>query len=197
MRYWMDLEFIENGKTIDIISIGVVCEDGREYYAISYDCDWSKASDWVKQNVLPKLPKRPNLFNLNWKEVRKQGWRSRADIAFEVLKFIKYPVVERDIESYSYHELKSLETPITPEVWAYYADYDWVAFCQLFGTMSDLPKGLPMYCRDIKQYCDYLGNPRLPSQGKGEHNALLDARWNKQAWEFLRRFEEDCVVSRV
>ncbi|MHC5779689.1 hypothetical protein [Nostoc sp.] len=62
--------------------------------------------------------------------------------------------------------------------------------------MIDLPTGLPMYTNDIKQWCDYLGNPRLPEQGKGEHNSLLDALWNKQAWEFLRKFEENCVVER-
>lgn len=72
-----------------------------------------------------------------------------------------------------------------PEIWGYFADYDWVAVCQLFGTMMDLPWGWPMYCRDIKQWCDMLGNPQLPEQGKGEHNALADARWNRTAWEFL------------
>lgn len=72
-----------------------------------------------------------------------------------------------------------------PEFWGYYADYDWVVFCQLFGAMIDLPKGWPMYCRDIKQLCDSAGNPRLPKQTSTEHNALNDARWNKQAWEFL------------
>jgi hypothetical protein len=30
MRYWLDTEFIEDGKTIDLISIGIVAEDGRE-----------------------------------------------------------------------------------------------------------------------------------------------------------------------
>ena len=64
-------------------------------------------------------------------------------------------------------------------------DYDWVVFCQLFGTMMDLPKGFPMFCMDIKQLCVEKGNPRLPEQGNGEHNALADARWNKIAWEFL------------
>lgn len=34
------------------------------------------------------------------------------------------------------------------------ADYDWVVLCQLYGTMMDLPKGWPMYCRDVKQLCD-------------------------------------------
>jgi hypothetical protein len=72
-----------------------------------------------------------------------------------------------------------------PEIWAYYADYDWVALCQLFGTMMDLPKGWPMYCRDVKQFADSLGNPQLPKQTSTEHNALDDAIWTKEAWEFL------------
>lgn len=29
MRFWFDTEFIENGHTIDLISIGIVAEDGR------------------------------------------------------------------------------------------------------------------------------------------------------------------------
>jgi hypothetical protein len=73
-----------------------------------------------------------------------------------------------------------------PEFWGFYADYDWVLFCQVFGTMMDLPRGWPMYCRDLKQLCDDLGNPPLPKQGKGEHNALADARWNRQAFHFLK-----------
>jgi hypothetical protein len=72
-----------------------------------------------------------------------------------------------------------------PEFWGYYCDYDWVVFAQMFGTMMDLPKGWPMYCRDLKQMCDDLGNPKLPEQTSTEHNALADARWNKQAYEFL------------
>lgn len=41
-----------------------------------------------------------------------------------------------------------------PNFYAYYADYDWVVFCQIFGKMIDLPKGFPMYCRDLKQNLD-------------------------------------------
>lgn len=72
-----------------------------------------------------------------------------------------------------------------PEFWGYYADYDWVVFCQIFGAMINLPKGWPMYCRDIKQYADEVGNPKLPEQDSTEHNALNDARWNLKAWRFL------------
>lgn len=76
-----------------------------------------------------------------------------------------------------------------PEFWAYYADYDWVALCQIHGTMMDLPKGWPMYCRDVKQLCDEIGDPELPKQDAAEHHALSDAIWTKRAWEFLMRHD--------
>ncbi len=31
-RYFYDCEFLENGNTIELISIGIVADDGREYY---------------------------------------------------------------------------------------------------------------------------------------------------------------------
>ena len=156
MRYWYDTEFIEDGFSIDLISIGIVAEDGREYYAQSNQADFARASEWVQENVIAHLVR--NVDGI---------WKNRATIQADILAFM-------DIEKYG-----------KPELWGYYSAYDHVAFCQLFGTMMQLPKGFPMYTRDIKQWCDMLGNPKLPEQGKGEHNALADARWNKQAWEFL------------
>ena len=40
MRYFYDTEFLEDGETIDLISIGIVAEDGREYYAVNLNADW-------------------------------------------------------------------------------------------------------------------------------------------------------------
>lgn len=77
-----------------------------------------------------------------------------------------------------------------PEFWAYYADYDWVVLCQLFGTMMDLPEGWPMFCRDLKQLAVDVGDPKLPEQASTEHNALADALWNRDAHTFLTRFEQ-------
>lgn len=155
MRYWFDTEFIEDGKTIDLISIGVVAEDGRTYYAENLSCDRSKASPWVRENVFPHLTG--------------EHVRQRTHIAHDLIAFMG----DR------------------PEIWAYYADYDWVVLCQLFGTMMDLPKGWPMYCRDVKQLCDELGNPTLPEQGEGEHHALADALWTRRAWEWLMSQSRD------
>lgn len=82
-----------------------------------------------------------------------------------------------------------------PEFWAYYADYDWVVLCQLYGTMMDLPKTWPMYCRDLKQRIDDNNNPRITiKQEKGEHHALSDALWVKDVFEWL---EPSNTVSRV
>lgn len=171
MKYWLDTEFIEDGKTIDLISIGIVAEDGREFYAESTDANLLRASDWVKENVLPHLWHRSKdkyAGNVWIRDGGVGGLLPRRDISILLHGFCAPDVYGK------------------PEFWGYYADYDWVVLCQLFGTMMELPKGWPMYCRDIKQLCDDKGNPGLPPFGKGEHHALADARWNRAAWEFLQ-----------
>jgi hypothetical protein len=175
MKYFYDIEFIEDGKTIDLISIGIVADDGREYYAISTQFNPKKASDWVVENVIKKLPIRyPLVTDTDEIKLQSLAWRNRNRIREDILNFCnktKYG---------------------TPEFWAYYADYDHVALCQLFGKMIDLPKGWPMYTNDVKQFCDSKGNPRLPEQDpSSEHSALADAKWTKEAYEFLCEYHEN------
>jgi hypothetical protein len=55
MKYWIDTEFIERPYSIDLISLALVAEDGREFYAESSEVDWSRASDWTLQHVRPQL----------------------------------------------------------------------------------------------------------------------------------------------
>jgi 3' exoribonuclease, RNase T-like len=55
MKYWIDTEFIEQPFTIDLISIALVAEDGREFYAESSEVDWTKANQWTLQTVRPQL----------------------------------------------------------------------------------------------------------------------------------------------
>jgi hypothetical protein len=55
MKYWRDTEFIARPFTIDLISIRLVAEDGREFYAESSEVDWSKANGWTLENVRPQL----------------------------------------------------------------------------------------------------------------------------------------------
>ena len=55
MKYWIDTEFIAKPFTIDLVSIGLVAENGREFYAESSEVDWSKPSPWTLENVRPQL----------------------------------------------------------------------------------------------------------------------------------------------
>lgn len=160
MRYWFDTEFIERGPEypIRLLSIGIVAEDGREFYAeaahasalISLDFD-NFGDSWLRDNVLPHL----------------RGGRSelrRADMSEAIRSFCGPSEFGK------------------PEFWAYYADYDWVVLCQIFGRMIDLPKDWPMYCRDLKQLLDEK-NIRVAKQDETqEHSAINDARWVRYAW---------------
>lgn len=172
MKYFYDCEFIENGQTIDLISLGMVAENGGWLYAQNADCDFSKASVWVQDNVLP---------HLDWLG---SDFRPMTVEGALVAPWYRYNVIGDVIKEC----FKTLGDD-KPELWGYYSAYDHVALCQLYGPMIDLPKGFPMYTRDLKQWCDAIGNPALPQQGKGEHNALADARWNMQVYEFLSRID--------
>ena len=80
MRYFYDTEFIEDGRTIDLVSIGVVAEDGREYYAVSTEFDARKAGPWVRANVLNQLPNPSSPV-----------WRSRDAIRRDLQDFLLAP----------------------------------------------------------------------------------------------------------
>jgi hypothetical protein len=172
MRYFFDTEFIEDGKTIELISIALVAEDGRELYCCNSECKLDRANDWVKQHVLPHLPKRQSY---GWASPHPYGtsippWMSRQDIKEAVLKFAP-------------PESK-------PHFWAYFADYDWVVFCQLFGKMVDLPQGYSMFCRDLKQVMYHFGVHKkdTPPKPVNAHDALADARWNLALFKYLEEY---------
>jgi len=55
MRIFFDCEFIEDGHIIDLISIGMIKENGSTFYAENSECDLDRADPWVKENVIPHL----------------------------------------------------------------------------------------------------------------------------------------------
>ncbi len=79
-RYFYDCEFIEDGRTIELISIGVVAEDGREFYAVSTEFDPDRATGWVRRHVLDKLPGPAD-----------PAWRSRQRIREDLYAFLTAP----------------------------------------------------------------------------------------------------------
>lgn len=192
MKFWLDTEFMEDGRTIDLLSIGIVAEDGHEFYRQNANADLNKANPWVKENVIPRLLSCPKGLIQVAHRGAKCGhpecpWRPNYLISRELYEFVN---------GVSWTSGSPLR-PNDPEFWGYYADYDWVAVCQLFGRMVDLPSGWPMYCRDIKQYADYVGKFDLPPEDKNEHNALADARWNKRAYEYIVEVDKDYARTRI
>lgn len=253
MKYFIDTEFIEGfhkplfGKRrhfIDLISIGIVCEDGREYYAISNEFKYNDADDWVKENIIHKLPlklrknescsemyKRCKIGVDDFDSYRWVTGKYNKQIANEIFEFVcPYEKASEyaGVGSIYYGSKAYLESN-PPKFYGYYADYDWVLLCSLFGRMIDLPKGFPMYCIDLKQMVDEKAESikiklstilleeknnweetgeipqriiniddysldqklKLLKSQKGypkqidEHNALADAKWNKELYDFL------------
>lgn len=273
MKYFLDTEFLEGtqktffGKskpTIDLISIGMVDENGREFYAISKDFNLKEAWNrwqqrtgegdrnnieprlyWIRENVL--RPLFHDLRNIHNKKIDKmnnlrvshsENWLTGDEFSYKVLKKLlnKYGKnnneIANDICAFIYGDdcggsgMSAIEMAMRyeisdktkePEFYAYYADYDWVAFCWLFGNMMKLPKGFPMYCKDLKQTFDEVQEQAAKKQfdlagqyskpitmalaydvtnlkhdtkypkQENEHNALADAKWNFKLFEFVQK----------
>lgn len=282
-KYFIDTEFLEGSQkekfpislfrkstpnTIDLISIGIVADGGREYYEISKDFNlkeaWNRYDEKVEimygdmRNRFPEGRKykeywiRENVLKPIWRElffqandylglsneqveyvssgaydcyfsfkslkclIEKYG-KTNKQIAEEVKEF----VYEKEDILYNHEDCKINhieEVKSKINFYGYFADYDWVVFCWLFGKMIDLPKGFPMYCKDLQQildekevdlksekgvavkgsYVESVGAfeafqfksikdiPSYPKQDPSKsHNALEDARWNKQLFDFL------------
>lgn len=186
-RFFYDFEFIEDGRTIELISVGIVAEDGREYYAVNEEMPVERIQRrlWLMQNVVPHLPLSPGgvsksffgdnsaphgRFSLDRHDSRV---KPRRVIANEVRDFLvgTGPEPASDVE-----------------LWAYYGAYDHVLLCQLWGSMVNHPAGVPMWTNDLMQEAARLGHPKLPTQEGDEHHALADARWTRDAWLWLRSY---------
>ncbi len=257
MKYFLDQEFHERmykplfGKEhhiIELISIGIVDKNGREYYAVSKEFDlkaaWNKHDvTYVRagENYRRKVKQywlRDNVLKPIWKELRDKYLSETNDIysarmysrltvqAFSLKSFrmlVYYygksnKKIAEEVKSFCLDNVmkdngdysKTITIQGNPEFYGYYADYDWVLFCSLYGRMMDLPKGFPMYCRDLKQTFDekdiaikYTGYSKdsgrigtslnlkeqkdYPKQ-ENEHNALADAKWNKKLYDFIASF---------
>lgn len=161
MKIFFDTEFLDLGSIVYLVSIGLVREDGREYYAevAEHVQHYDKAVPWVRDNVLKHLTGEVKPMSLICDEIE--------DFAGK-----------------------------RPEFWAYYASYDWMCLCSLYGGMLQVPTGWPHFCRDLLWYkmqqVDKHGGIAvlLPQQDTVAHNALNDARWNLQVYRYLEELDK-------
>lgn len=183
-------------------------KDGKKVYWIRENVLKPIYYDWIGKDInFHEVEFSFNDFN---KLLKKYG-KSNKQIAFGIIEFCKprrkFTVTPPVTLNYS--EVKN------PIFYAYYGAYDHVALCWLFGRMIDLPKGFPMYSIDLKQMLDEKINSKTgsthqngihfdysksdfntklqyiktqknyPTQ-QNAHNALHDARWNKNLHEFIQ-----------
>jgi hypothetical protein len=158
-KVFLDTEFLDDGTTLEPVSLALVTETAAEYYAVFADCDLSRimAHPWLRANVAPHLPLADGPGGWRWDAGHPDyaSVKPRARIAAEVRAF--------------------LTQLADPEIWAWYSPFDAVVLCQLYGPMSDLPAGFPAFTRDLMQEADRV-NADLPQQDPPVHHALADAR---------------------
>lgn len=184
-HYCYDTEFLEDGSTIDLISIGIVCDDGREYYAVNSDADWDRIrdDDWLMDNVVRHLPTHSTGQVERRKEFGQTGF-SWGGLNMRDTRVKPKWVIANEVREFI---LESPKFGDDPWLWAYYAAYDHVALAQLFGKMINLPNGIPMFTHELKQLMETMPGTWEPPPHEDEHDALADARWNMRV---LRAIQE-------
>ena len=156
MKYVVDTEHTDDGARFELISIAVVCEDGREYYAAVKGYDGSAVTPWIAENVLPKLPPHGDPL-----------WKSREQIRDELAAF----VIGADVEFWTMCAWSDWSLVVrlfgrfedVPESWP-------MACWDLWQLESELG----------------VAKTDRPPEPEGVHNALVDARYHKRIYDGLR-----------
>jgi len=185
IKVFFDTEFTSLTREAELISIGLVTEDGRTFYAELTDVA-GPVSEWIEENVIKNL-----LFN-DSEPFFAIGHRSvtmkvaRFEVAHNLRKwFGRFP----DVELYA-------------DVLA----YDWMLFCDLFRGAFNIPENIFYIPFDIATMLKCRGiDPDISREAfvaeehmakgvvekaeviaKGKHNALFDALIAKAVFEILR-----------
>lgn len=186
VKIFYDTEFLEDGRTIELISIGMVAEDGRELYAVAEEIEVDPLRErirrhpWLMANVVPHLPLHPN--------IKLRPPHSQFGGSFALDGFSNVVMPRRMIRNLVREFI--LSTP-DPQLWAWYGAYDHVVYAQLFGPMASLPEGLPMYTSDVRTLYALHGDPPVPEQAGAAHNALDDAHHVKAMYDALDLDDEE------
>lgn len=212
-RYFLNTQYITHPTTYDLISLALVCDDGREFYAINWECDFNKADHTIENMVLANLPFRPlgkpTLPNTADGEFWKtKSWYTREGLKIAIAAFMGFADLRRNLSQASMSQMQPFERQSLmqkieqgieysaykpgPELWANYSTVHHILFTQLFGYERNQPSGLHKHCNDIQQWAHQLGKLEFPSlndYSKRGH-ALHQARYCKELWDFLNEYSK-------
>jgi len=153
-NFFMDTEFIDTGKVIQLVSIGIVSSNGAEYYAESSEFDPLLADDWVKTNVLDKLEG-------NAKPLRQIG--------DEIITFVE-------------SNLNVSERPRFWGYYSAWDWFLFCRAVSPTGQLLDMPAHWPNRCSDLAQSMEDKMYSCFMPKNDDAHNALSDAHWTKKLY---------------
>lgn len=166
-RIFLDTEFTGLHQKTTLISIGLISECGRQFYAELTDYDKTQIDEWLQENVINNL----YLDGYN-NEAILNDWKVQGDT----------DDVKTGLEVWlaQFGEV---------EIWSDCLAYDWVLFNQLFGHAFSIPKNVYYIPFDIctlfkakgidpdisrEDFAkDYL--VKVAFQAGKKHNAMWDA----------------------
>lgn len=175
-KLFFDTEFTGLQQNTTLISIGIVSDCGKTFYAEFTDFDKHQCGDWIITNVLSKLLFK-NKPNTNLIISNKKSEFTVKGNSFFVQKCL----------------LKWLEQFDDVEFWSDCLSYDWVLFNELFGGALNLPKTVYYIPFDICTLFKVKGiDPDISREGfvsekksSEKHNSLFDAIIIKKCFEKL------------
>lgn len=180
---YFDTEFTGLHKETTLISIGIVAEDARHFYAEFNDYDASQVDDWIQENVIDKLRFSPPKEGEQEFYIATRDRNNPIGVSIED----KYSVLMRgsteDVIKELEKWLKQFEDVV---MWSDCCAYDWVLFCSLFGHAFKVPKNIFYIPMDLSTLLAVKGHDpdisreefakeHLPHSSK-KHNALWDAQ---------------------
>jgi len=185
VKVFFDSEFTGLHKDTGIISLGMVSDNGKEFYAEFSDFDPSQVDDWIKDNVIAhlQLQGHDRFFNKIGSFTVVKG--TKAD----VLPFLDDWMAQFD----------------KVELWSDVQHYDVVLLFDLWGHAFSVPDHIYYIPFDISAYFKFLGlDPDTdreafidrPIEGK-KHNSLYDAKVIQACYDKLQRNKENYLKKLV
>jgi len=171
MKVFMDTEFTGLRQDTSLISIGLVSEDGKQFYAELTDYNKEQVDKWIKENVLANLLEVP-------------GIQSNP-----LLRPDYYHKGNKTSVAYKLHEWLMQWDKV--EIWSDCLAYDWVLFNDLFGGAFDIPRNVYYIPFDIctlfwvKGIDPNISREEFAGCEGAKHNALHDAKMIKSCFERL------------
>jgi len=179
MNYFLDTEFtrLPWEKGSNLASIGVVREDGKEFFACLNDFEKDGYSEFFEKVNLPLLPNR-------------NQWKAPEKVKSELTEY--FDVAPTNIWSIFPNVTWLIELGLSKEkaldVMNKYADYDLQLIKRLFG--SDYPAEWPERGADLHPVMDKVKEAfGLPSNDR-PHDALFDALRAWEIWKTFKKIEE-------